>query len=378
MVAVGTKAPPAIDGVRYLNYVLRRGNGKDTHPLALEFESKTLRGEACAVALRQLQAEGYAPRVVFCHPGWGEALYVKAVFPQARLVCLMEYYYHVQGQEMGFDPEFPMPGFAEAARLQTKNASLLLAMQDMDRGIAATPWQASRLPAWAQAKTTVLHEGIDTDEVRPNAQARIALPGHHLTVSAGDEVLTYVARNLEPVRGYHVFMRALPHILAARPNARVFIVGGDGVSYGARPSDGSYRQRYLAEVSRHIDPARVHFMGLVSRQAFLALMQITRCHVYLTYPFVLSWSLLEAMSAGATVVASDTPPVRDALRHGENGLLVPFFEPGTLAETVCEVLADPAGHAHLGRAARASIVRDYDLKRVVLPAYERLLAEMAA
>jgi len=376
-VALGHDRTEAMPGVRVVSYALARGNTAGVHPLAREFETKVLRAEACAQAAEQLKREGFTPDVIFAHPGWGEAMYLKAVFPQARLVCLMEYFYRAQGQDLGFDPEFPAPTLHDAARLQAKNANLLLAMDAMDVGIAATPWQARVLPDWARAKTRILHEGVDTREVAPDAKARIQLPDRNVVVRPGDEVLTFVARNLEPVRGYHIFMRALPRILRARPGARVFIVGGDGTSYGAPPRGRSYRQQYLAEVARELDPQRVHFMGKVPRNVFVRLMQTTRCHVYLTYPFVLSWSMLEAMSAGAVVVGSNTPPVADVITHGENGLLTDFFDVEALAQTVIGVLAEPQRLGRLREHARRTIVQGYDLRQVCLPGYEALLRDVA-
>jgi len=376
VVALGQADAGALPGVRMLRYRLARGNAADVHPLAREFETKVLRAEACAEAATSLKSQGFTPDVIFSHPGWGEAMYLKAVFPRARMACLMEFYYRARGQDMGFDPEFPMPGWRDEARLQAKNANLLLAMEAMDLGIAATPWQKQVLPEWARDKTVVLHEGIDTDEVAPDPSAEVFLPNRNVRVRPGDEVLTYVARNLEPVRGYHVFMRALPRILRLRPQARVFIVGGDGVSYGAAPQGKTYRQQYLEEVGHQLDPARVHFMGKVPRNVFLRLMQVTRCHAYLTYPFVLSWSMLEAMSAGAVVVGSDTAPVRDVIRHGENGLLADFYDAEGLADAVADVLGRPQRYAQLGRAARQTVVEGYDLNRVCLPGYESLLHQL--
>lgn len=361
--------PPGVEGIAYS---LGRGNAADVHPLAQEFESKVLRGEAAAREALALRARGFVPDVILVHPGWGEALYLKNVFPESRMICLMEYFYRASGQDMGFDPEFPAPSFEDAARLQAKNANLLLAMEAMEAGVAATHWQAQTLPAWARERVRVIHEGIDTREVCPNAQASVVLPDRGVRLAAGDEVLTFVARDLEPVRGYHTFMRALPRIMAARPKVHVFIVGGDGTSYGARPASGSYKLRFLTEVAAHLDPQRVHFMGRVPRNVFLNLMQVSRCHVYLTYPFVLSWSMLEAMSAGALVVGSDTEPVREVIEDGVNGLLVDFFDHHTLADRVIEVLAEPQRFDALRERGRQTIVERYDLETICLPAYLRL------
>lgn len=377
VLAIHEGDPRPLAGVEAHGYRLARGNTPGQHQLAQEFESKVLRGEGAAEVALRLHAQGFRPDLIFAHPGWGEALYIKEVFPEARLVCLMEFYYRSRGQDMGFDPEFPTPSFHQAARLHTKNANLLLAMEAMDLGVAATDWQRSTLPAWAAAKTAVIHEGIDTQEVAPDPRAEISLPDRGVRICAGDEVLTFVARNLEPVRGYHVFMRALPAILKARPQARVFIVGGDDVSYGARPEVGSYRQQYLTEVGHLLDPERVFFLGKVPRSAFIRLMQITRCHIYLTYPFVLSWSMLEAMSAGALVVGSATAPVTEVIEHGVNGLLTGFFDVEGLARTAIEALAEPVRFAALRESARQTILDRYDLERITLPAYERLLGEVS-
>lgn len=377
VMALHQRGAGSLEGVVSVPYVLERGNAAGVHPFAQEFESKVLRGEACAHRALDLRERGLSPNVVFAHPGWGEALYLKDVFPDGRLVCLTEFYYRPVGQDMGFDPEFPAPTFEDRARLLTKNANLLLAMEAMDVGIAATHWQASVLPIWAQAKTRVIHEGVDTAEVCPDSSAEISLPDRGIRVRAGDEVLTFVSRNLEPVRGFHTFMRALPAIMAARPRLQVFIVGGDGVSYGAPPPFGSYRKHYLAEVASGLDPARVHFMGQVPRHVFLRLMQVTRCHVFLTYPFVLSWSMLEAMSAGALVVGSDTAPVREVIEDGVNGVLTDFFDAGRLAEKVVEVLKTPRDYAAMAAAGRQTVVERYDLRGVSLPAYGKLLEELS-
>lgn len=173
-------------------------------------------------------------------------------------------------------------------------------------------------------------------------------------------------------------MRALPEIMARRPNLKVFIVGGHDVSYGRRPTEGSYHQRYLTEVSDRLDPKRIFFLGKVSYEAFLYLMQITRCHVYLTYPFVLSWSMLEAMSAGAVVVGSSTPPVLDIIEEGRTGLLVDFFDVSGLAERVCEVLANPEQFQTIRMQARQSIIERFDLNKVCLPAYQQLLERVVS
>jgi len=212
-----------------------------------------------------------------------------------------------------------------------------------------------------------VHDGIDTTAIAPNPNVSLTLGGN-LTLTRQDEIITFASRNLEPYRGYHIFMRALPKILAARPNARVMIVGADGVSYGARPPDGrKWKDIFLEEMKDSMDLSRVHFLGTVSYSHFIPLLQLSTVHVYLTYPFVLSWSLLEAMSVGCAIVASDTPPLREAIRHDETGRLVDFFDVTALADQVCVLLDDPPARARLGANARAFAQANYDLKAVCLP-----------
>ncbi|WP_462381130.1 glycosyltransferase [Pseudomonas sp. Marseille-QA0892] len=375
VIALGEQKPNAFAADNVVRYQPAQGTTQDMHPWAKEFESKVIRAEAASKAALSLKAKGFEPDVILAHPGWGEALLLKTVFPRAKLICLMEYFYRAEGFDMGFDPEFKEPGFEEHARLLSKNANLLLAMEAMDYGVSPTAFQASTLPAWAAQNVRLIHEGIDTALCIPNPNAVIKLPDRGLEICAGDEVLTFVVRNLEPVRGYHVFMRALPAIMAQRPNVKVFIVGGDGVSYGSAPENGSYRSRYLAEVAAGLDPSRVFFLGKVPHTVFISLMQITRCHVYLTYPFVLGWSVLEAMSCGALVVGSRTAPVEEVIEDGKNGLLVDFFDIVGLSERVCNALEAPEAYEAMRARARETVITRFDLQRVSLPAYARLLDE---
>lgn len=271
---------------------------------------------------------------------------------------------------MGFDPEFPAKDAGDVCRLRLKNLNNLLHFEVADAGLSPTQWQASTFPERFRAKITVIHDGIDTQALIPNPAVSLTLNGN-LVLTRRDEVITFVNRNLEPYRGYHIFMRALPQILKRRPNARVLIVGGDDVSYGARPENGrKWKDIFAAEVRPRMaeaDWARVHFLGNVPYHHFIALLQLSTVHVYLTYPFVLSWSLLEAMSIGCAIVASDTQPVREAIKHDETGRLVDFFDVAALANKVCALLDDPAARQRLGRNARGFVAANYDLKTVCLP-----------
>ena len=213
----------------------------------------------------------------------------------------------------------------------------------------------------------VIHDGVDTAVLAPNPQASVTLPGGRM-LRAGDEVITFVNRNLEPYRGYHTFLRALPAVLAARPDAQVVIVGGDGVSYGAEARGGTtWKAQFLAEVQDRLDLSRVHFVGRVPYEGFVALMQLTRVHAYLTYPFVLSWSMIEAMAAGALVIGSDTPPVAEVISDGLNGRLVDFFDVPGWSAALIEALAEPRRFDPMRAAARQTALSRYDLRGICLP-----------
>jgi glycosyltransferase involved in cell wall biosynthesis len=358
-------------GVQLRPYWPGRGSTAGLHPWLVDLESKAVRAQACAQRMLQLRQEGFTPDVVVAHPGWGEALGVKTVWPGARLGLYCEWYYQPAGTDVGFDPEFAVPDPLDALRLRFKNLNHDLHADLADAALAPTHWQAGTFPAAWRPRMTVVHDGIDTAALQPQAGARFTLPGGR-TLTRADEVVTYVSRSLEPYRGFHMFMRALPELLRRRPQAQVLIVGQAGHSYGAPPPHGgSWRDRFVSEVRPHLEPsawARVHFLGQLPYAQFVALLQVSTVHTYLTYPFVLSWSLLEAMSLACAVVASDTAPVREVITHGENGRLVDFFDPAALAQQVADLLGTPAERQRLGRAARALVCQRHDLQRVCLPA----------
>lgn len=365
-------------GVRVVPYAAQRGTAPGVHPWVADIETKTIRGEACFRAALRLREEGFTPDGIVAHPGWGESLFLKDVWPRARLGIYAEFFYRAEGADVGFDPEFPAREVGDACRLRLKNLNNLLHFETADAAISPTHWQASTFPEPFRQRITVVHDGIDTQALRPNHAATLQIntaTGQALTLGRGDEVITFVNRNLEPYRGYHVFMRALPELLRRRPKARVVIVGGDEVSYGSKPEPArhgaaSWREVYAREVRPQISEAdwgRVHFVGRVAYAHFVALLQVSTVHVYLTYPFVLSWSFLEAMSIGCALVGSDTAPVREVIDDGVTGRLVDFFSPPQITDTVCELLDSPDERARLGAAARAHAIAHYDLASVCLP-----------
>lgn len=376
------KEPGTWNGVRLLPYRITRRQGENMHPWMVDTETKVIRGDACYRAACAMRDKGYTPDIIVGHPGWGELMFLRDVWPSARIGLYYELYHRSDKAHLGFDPEF-QPTVAEDQRLRIrlKNLNNTLHFDVGDMGLCPTEFQAATFPKHFRDRIRVIHDGIDTDHVVPNPDATLTLADGS-TVTRNDEVITFVNRNLEPYRGYHIFMRALPGILADRPNARVLIVGGDDVSYGARPPKGkTWKQIFLDEVRGQIpdaDFARVHFLGKIPYPDFISLLQVSRVHVYLTYPFVLSWSLFEAMSAGAAIVASNTPPLFEAIEHGKTGRLVDFFDHAALCAEIGQLLDDPDARAQMGAAARAHIVENYDLKTICLPRQMQWIRDLAA
>lgn len=372
IVAVGSETARPMPDVDLRRYRLPAFDVRATHPFARQFDVECRRATSVLYALSQLRESGFEPDLVIGHCGWGETLPLRSVFPKARIGIYCEFYYRPEGQDVHFDPEGPRLGIDGVVALHCKNASTLLSLTEADFAVSPTEWQKQTYPPEYQSKIQVIHEGVDEFRLRPDPEARFLLPNGEM-LQSGAEVVTFVARNLEPMRGYHIFMRALPKILEERPDAQVVIVGGDGVSYGPAPSgDQSWKELHLDEVASRLDLSRVHFLPWLPYDEYVHLLQISRAHVYLTYPFVLSWSLIEAMAIGCVIVASDTAPVREAIIHDQNGLLTPFHDPDTLAMQVARVLSDPGAFAHLGRAARATAIARYARSACVAEAMERL------
>ena len=373
VVALGIKGRD-VPGVKYIRYEPKPpARVSDVEP-SRDFETKIVRGMACAQVMEQLRTQGFNPDTIVAHPGWGESLFCKDVWPGARLLMFAEFFYSAQGADYNFDPEFARESVAARARLRIKNSVHLHALQAADAGYTPTQWQLSQLPQEYQHKIQVIFDGIDTDTVAPQPDAVVQLQRAGVTLRAGDEVITFVNRNLEPYRGFHIFMRALPRILRERPGARCLIVGRDDVSYGTKPAaGGNWRQVMLAEVGGQLPMDRVHFLGGLPYQDYLRVLQVSACHVYLTYPFVLSWSCLESMAAGCVVVGSRTGPVQEVIDDGVDGLLVDFFDTEALADRVVEVLQHPERHRELVKNARKRVAAQYDLRTRCLPQQIALL-----
>ena len=370
-----------LDRVRYLGSAHPPG----IHPWAKDLQLKCLRADAVARKAHQIAQQGFIPDLIIGHPGWGELLGIKDVFPDVPVLHQLEFVYQLNGADTGFDSEFA-PAASESqnqwrskTKLRLRRAPQLLALHDLDHAMAPTQWQASTAGAIFSGRISVIHEGIDTQRIRPNPSAEIHLEKAGLTFRPGDEVVSYVARSLEPYRGFHVFMRMLPLLQARKPHCHAVIVGDDGVSYGAAPLNGSsWRKVLLDEMADQLDLSRIHFVGRIPHPVLHSLFQVSACHVYLTYPFVLSWSLLEAMSCGAVVIASATPPVQEVICDGENGMLVDFFDRQALADRIAAVLTSLNKYEPLANNARKTVVDNYDLNNICLPRQLHLIEQLTS
>lgn len=372
VISVCQKHAPGLNNLARVSYEPSRTITQGVHHYISGAESGVLNGQAVARACMQLKQEGFIPDVIIGHAGWGETLYIKDIFPDTPLINFFEFFYHATGADTGFDPEFPNT-IDDYMRIRTKNIINLLSLDGCDAGISPTQWQRSLYPLAHQPRISVIHEGINTDAAKPNPEARLTLSDGRV-LGPEDEVVTYVARALEPYRGFHVFMRAVQEICQRRPKCHIVIVGGDGVSYGRRLPEGqTYRQKMLSEV--RIDSQRVHFLGQIPYGTYLSVLQVSSAHVYLTVPFVLSWSMLEAMAAGCLVIGSDTQPVREVLTHGKTGLLVDFFSPGNIADAVDEALDRREAIQPVRQAARKYVVEHYSFHQG-LKQYTQLVEDL--
>ncbi|MDE4063327.1 MAG: glycosyltransferase family 4 protein [Pseudophaeobacter sp. bin_em_oilr2.035] len=357
-----------LPGVTTVTYKAHHQPAKDAYGLSKDWEAAAGTGIGAALAARQLKdTRGWSPDIIIGHTGWGELTFLKEVWPDVPMIGFFEYFYRTSGGLVGFDPDNP-PNDQAGFFAQARNTVPYTNIHTVDLGHTPTYWQRDRFPESFHDRMYVCHDGIRTDRLQPDPEASISLGRLDRPLTRDDEVITYVARNMERARGFHIMMRALPKILKERPNARVLMIGGNETSYGAESKHPEgLRGEMEDELQGQIDWSRVHFLGRVPYDALCDIIRISRCHIYLTMPFVLSWSLLEAMSMQATVVAADVAPVREAVTHGETGMLVDFFDPDALGAQVVDVVANPGSYAHLGPNARAHVVETYDFLTRCLP-----------
>ncbi len=349
--------------VQKVVYDLARQPNPDTHRYIAPMERAVLEGQAVYRVCQDLKREGFYPDVIYGHSGWGTTLFMKDLFPKATLLGYFEWFYHAHGTDVGFDPAETVTADDEA-RIRIKNAPILLDLHHCDRGLCPTRWQYRQFPADYHAKLTVLHDGVDTTFFQPQPGARLVLSQLGLDLSQASEIVTYVARGMEPYRGFPQLIQTIALLQERRPQCHVVIVGDDRTAYGKTRTDGkTHKEHWLETVT--LDLSRVHFTGRLPYPDYLKVLQASSVHVYLTYPFVLSWSMLEAMATGCLLVASDTPPVTEVIQDGVNGLLVDFFSPEQIADRVIEALEGGGSMVTLRHQARQTIQQRYNLQTLL-------------
>jgi glycosyltransferase involved in cell wall biosynthesis len=375
--AIGAHTAPGVDGVPMAKWQSQRGSTKEIFRAATRAEADLIRARAALDAAQKLKDQGFYPDLIIGHPGWGETLYLRLIWPQAKIILFGEYYYHAEGSDIDFDRELDPPDFEKGLVGYSKNATMGMAYSEADAIVCPTPYQAATLPKNVQHVIRLIHEGVDTDKAAPKPDATFTLPDGRV-LDRSKPVITHVNRHMEPMRGIHPFLRSLPKALQAVPEAEVIVIGNAGAGgYGAKaPDGGSWRDYFLKELGPKLDMSRVHFVGRTSHEAMLNALQISWAHVYYTYPFVLSWSLLEAMACECLVLASDTAPVHDAIVNGETGVLHDFFDPAALSKSIIEACRAPEKFIEMRKAARRHVVEHFDRARIGRPQWLELIEEI--
>lgn len=377
--AIGAHTAKSLDGVELWAWKANRGSTPNIFEPATRAEADMIRGRAAANCALALRDRGYRPRLIIGHPGWGETLFLREIFPETPQILYAEFYYCTRGGDSGFDDEFDPLTWDSRFRVLAKNATLGLGYLDADAIVSPTPFQQSRLPSIFAPRASVIHEGVDVDKILPRTGRSLVLADGRV-LDGSTPVITYVSRTLEPLRGFHVLMRALPEVLRTIPNAQVVIIGEWArQGYGPSPPQGqTWKDAMLAEAGADLDLNRVHFLGKTPHEMMLDALSISAAHVYFTYPFVMSWSLLEAMASGCLVIASDTSPVRDAITHGKDGVLVDFFNIRGLSVALIDACRHPDRFSTLRAGARRTILERFNRRDICLPAWRRLIDKTIA
>lgn len=332
-----------------------RAPAQGVHRFARGLEKAMINGQAFANAAIGIRNQGFSPDVVVAHSGWGSGTFAKAVWPNCKYVSYVEWYYRYPPLDSVRETAANDSADARAMAL-ARNAPSLLDMAECDLLFCPTHFQAAQFPPEYRDKLVVMHDGVDTHLHRPDDRALPPLGDKALPEDA--EIITYATRGMEPHRGFPEFMRALAQLQRARPRLHAVIGGEDRVSYGPQLPDGdTWKTRMLDELD--LDLSRIHWTGSLPQHRYIQLLQSTDVHVYLTVPFVLSWSLIEAMAIGCPIVASKVKPVEEAMTDGETGCLVDHKNTDALANAISSLLDNPLKRKEFGLNARQAAIRRF-------------------
>ncbi len=366
-------------GLTLHSYQIDKGTSEDIEPLAKEFETKMIRGKNAANKCDELKAKGFEPSLIISHPQWGETFFMKEIWPDAKFLSYFEIHWgNNKDSDVNFDKEFYNEEFSRFTerKLVPRNAYNEYIYMKSDRILTPTEFQKSTAPDYLQKRIKVIHDGINTNIIKPSNDVEVNI-SDNIKLTKKDKIISFVNRTLEPQRGYHIFMRSLPKILKEDSEVNVLIIGGNERGYGLEPPVGKKWQNiFYDEVKDDLDQSRVHFLGRIEYKAFLAILQVTTLHVYLTYPFVLSWSLLEAMASESLILASRTAPVTEVIENNKNGLLIDFFDIKGLSNIALDVLNNSDKYNDIRKQGRKTIINKYDLKKKCLPEQIKLVKEM--
>jgi glycosyltransferase involved in cell wall biosynthesis len=375
--AISSETGRAPEGIELVRWGAKRGTTEGILPAAVRAEADLIRGGAAAQAALALRKQGYDPALIIGHPGWGETTYMREIFPDAKQIAYAEFYYRSVGGDVGFDPEFSPQRAEDPHLLYAKNAGMTMAFAEAQAIVSPTPFQASVLPEIFRERTHIIHEGVDTALIKRHPKPKLTM-GNGKVIDGSRPLITLINRRFEPLRGFHIFMRALPKFMAAVPDADVVVIGADEAGGYGKPAEGgkTWGQQLLAEVSDRVDRSRLHFVGRVPHPLMIETLSLSTAHIYYTYPFVLSWSLLEAMATECLVLGSDTPPVRDAITHGVDGILNDFFDIEGLSDAMIEACRNTEKFLPIRRAARETVLRRFDRATICEPAWTALVNPM--
>ena len=343
--------------IKKVVYKLKRKVPDDCHRYLRFYEESIIHGQAAAEAIIQLRTQGFVPDVIYGH-SWGSSLFVKDIYPDVPYIADIEWYYNPTNSDVDFGGK--TPDINDRARLSCKNAHILQDLVRCDYGITPTYWQREQIPKIFHEKIKVIHEGINTDICKPDNKAKFKIANSKITLTNKDEVLTYATRGMEEYRGFPEFMKAASAVMKQRPNLQVVVAGEDRVCYGKFLKDDTWKTKMLRELE--FDESRIHFVGSLPYQEYIKLLQISSAHVYLTYPFVLSWSMLEAMAIGCCIIGSNTAPVTEVIKDGYNGILTDFYDIDGMVEKINKVLDNPEEYEQIRQNARETVVKNYNLK----------------